>query len=95
MDIESEKPTELSVLEQLQKPWSASSLTAKQIQQKQDIVAAKGLWDEVLEEFRKKKEEMILAEAKDVAATKETRDQPFQFLDLIRNLIYDMSMKDD
>jgi hypothetical protein len=38
---------------------------------------------------------MILAGAKDVTATKETRDQPFQFLDLIRNLIYDMSMKDD
>jgi hypothetical protein len=48
-----------------------------------------------LEEFRKTKEEMILAGAKDVTATKETRDQPFQFLDLIRNLIYDMSMKDD
>jgi hypothetical protein len=83
------------VLEQVQKPCSASSLTAKQIQQNQDIVAEKGLWDEVLEEFRKEKEEMILAEAKDVAATKETRDQPFRFLDLIRNIIYNMSMKDD
>jgi hypothetical protein len=94
MDPESDKTAEISVLEELRKSWSASSLTTKQIQQRQDISDAKELWNKVLEEFRMKKDASITKKSKDLTATKGTEvdnsDQPFRFLDLpaeIRNAI--------
>jgi histidinol-phosphate/aromatic aminotransferase/cobyric acid decarboxylase-like protein len=102
MNLDSDKTAEISVLEELRKPWSASSLTTKQIQQRQDISDTKKLWDKVLEEFRTKKEERVPKKSKELAATKgkevDKSDQPFRFLDLpaeIRNAIYDMSLEDD
>jgi hypothetical protein len=102
MNPDSDKTAEISVLEELRKPWSASSLTTKQIQQRQDISDTKKLWDKVLEEFRTKKEKRVPKNSKELAATKgkevDKSDQPFRFLDLpaeIRNAIYDMSLEDD
>lgn len=92
-----------SLLEILEKPWSAASHTPAQQQRKADVARAKELWDEVLQDFRAQKDEFIRdlrGEENDTDNQEDTSDveQPFRFLDLpteIRNRIYDFSIHDD
>jgi len=77
--------TSRTVLDELRKPWSATTLTETQEQRRSDVASAKILWSQVLVEFRQKQGMTVKN-----YNLRRKRQPFFQFLDLpgeLRNMI--------
>ncbi|KAI4938883.1 uncharacterized protein J4E92_000164 [Alternaria infectoria] len=82
-----------AALEELKRPWSATTLTETQQQRRSDVASAKILWSQVLVEFRQKQGMTVKN-----YNLRRKRQPFFQFLDLpgeLRNMIYDICLDNE